>query len=359
MDLATWEPVVRRVCEQISLPAGIIRIGEPGTYPTFIVVAGHGENKLGTKLIVVKFFGKLYEGHIAFRTERAVGKFIEGLSLPIPSPGILAEGRLDAPWSYLVYECVEGVSFSDVRQQLSLNASLNLGAQLGSFMHALHTLPLPANLDVLGMHPALGWQGFLSFLQQQRESCYANHTRWADLPTHFLDQLPGYLLPVDELVDQASPAHLIHADLTGDHLLGRYINTGSVPGEELSEIDQHNKGKRSRAEINEPSDRRRSKSVGNRDMDWQSLAVIDWGDARVGNILYELVAVHLDMFQSDLCLLKACLDHYPLPAFYRHDFARKMMCMTLLHQFPMPKQVYQPYLQLATLDELATGLFDY
>ncbi len=137
---------------------------------------------------------------------------------------------------------------------------------------------------------------------------------------------------VDDLLDFSSPPHLIHADLTGDHLLGQLA------------ADQH--AQSAVADLLLPTR-----------PEWDTLAIIDWGDARIGNILYELVALHLDLFQADKRLLKTCLEIYGLPDFYRQDFARKAFCMVLLHQFPMPSRVYAPYFHVQSMDELAQGLF--
>jgi hypothetical protein len=169
-----------------------------------------------------------------------------------------------------------------------------------------------------------GWSEFIDFLECQRANCLVNHRQWGDLPPQLLAQVQGFLLPVAELVDLASPPHLIHADLTGDHLLGQ------------------------RAE---------QKKLTPSGAEWDTLAIIDWGDTRIGNILYELVALHLGLFQSDQRLLKLCLEAYGLTDFYRNDFARKAMCMVLLHQFPMPANIYAPFKDTPSLDELAVNLF--
>ncbi len=87
------------------------------------------------------------------------------------------------------------------------------------------------------------------------------------------------------------------------------------------------------------------------------MAIIDWGDTRVGNILYELVALHLDLFRGDKHLLKLCLQAYELPIFYQLDFTRKALSMVLLHEFPMPAHVYAPYQDAHSLDELAEAVF--
>jgi hypothetical protein len=314
MDPVLWEPYVRLVCQRHNLPCGQVQPGFPGTYPTFIVNS-----------VVVKFFGLPFDGATSFRIERALGLALPDLSLPIPSPHILAAqqlSQLTPGWSYLVLEYVPGVSIGQVREQISADDWLMVAQGMGEYMKRLHTLTAsPAGVvdgiaDPVSDPTKPSWDGYTRFLGKQRAECRHHHQAWNDLPAHLIDQLEDFVLPVEQLVDFSTPPHLIHADLTGDHLLGSL--------------------------------------VGDR---WQSLAIIDWGDAMTGNILYELVALHLDLFRSDTHLLQACLSTYALPDFYRPDFPRKALSMTLLHQFPMPASVYAPHRDARTLQELAERLF--
>jgi Phosphotransferase enzyme family len=186
---------------------------------------------------------------------------------------------------------------------------------LGEYLGKLHRLPLPhlpGTADT--MEP--GWDGYARFLRDQRSHCHANHQEWGDLPQHLLDQIGAFVLPVEQLIDLAAPPHLIHADLTADHLLGRFVN-GS----------------------------------------WQTLAIIDWGDARTGNLLYDLAALHLDMFAGDKTLLKCFLENYGLPEFLRVNFPQKALSMVLMHQFPMPPRIYAPHQDVTSLQDLAERLF--
>jgi aminoglycoside phosphotransferase (APT) family kinase protein len=121
---------------------------------------------------------------------------------------------------------------------------------------------------------------------------------------------------VDQLINNSEPLYLIHADLTSDHLLGK-VRKGA----------------------------------------WHTQAIIDWGDAMVGNVLYELVSIYLDLFGSEKTLLRLCLDTDDLPEFYRKDFPQKALSMVLLHQFPMPEQIYAPYRDAQSLWELADRMF--
>jgi hygromycin-B 7''-O-kinase len=207
------------------------------------------------------------------------------------------------------------VSIAQLRSQLLQDDLLSIAHQLGEYLHTLHTLSLDSlSSSSLLLQPT--WDEYAGFLHQQQLNCLVNHRGWKDLPEHLLPQLEGFLLPVEQLIDFSAPPHLIHADLTADHLLGRLY-----------------------------------------DDCWQTLGLIDWGDAMIGNLLYELVALHLDLFMADVSLLHAFMDSYHLPLFFHDDFPRKALNLVLLHQFPMPARVYQPHLDVQTLPELAMRLF--
>jgi Ser/Thr protein kinase RdoA (MazF antagonist) len=315
MDLTLWEAYVRQVCEEHGFGSKKVYPGVPGTFPTFIVELIPRDDHQPLRSVVVKFFGPLFDGEGSFRIERDMGLWLKKEPLPIPSPVILAEGRLDNHWQYLIFEHINGVSIGQVRDTLSKEDWASVACQMGEYIHQLHTRTAGLALEMpRSMLPCM--DTYTSFLQRQRLNCLTNHKDWKDLPAHLLDQLEGFVLPVESLLDFSAPAYLIHADLTSDHLLGRLVN-----------------GR------------------------WQILAIIDWGDAMTGNLLYELVALHLDLFHTDKLLLRVCLDAYGLPSFYRHDFPRKALSLVLLHQFPMPAWVYAPYLDVQSLQELAERLF--
>jgi len=327
MELAVWEPSVRKLCIQHGFSPKRVSPGLPGSFPTFIVDLEVREDQPNRRLIVVKFFGPLFDGHNSFAIERAMGRYLTQQSMSIPSPGVLAEGHLAHEWLYLIFEGIPGVSIGQVRQQISQKAWKRVAEQMGKFMQALHSSTAITLPTITMPIVASGWDAYVDFLQLQHANCLANHLHWNDLPPQLAVQLQEFLLPVDQLVDLASSPYLIHADLTADHLLGKTVPPPNPQASSLAGVD------------------------------WESLAIIDWGDARIGNILYELVALYLDIFKADKHLLTICIQQYGLPAFYRQDFPRKALCMVLLHQFPMPASVYEPYQDAQSLSEVAEGLF--
>ncbi len=315
MDVGFWEPFVRQVCRSHGFSPRNVTKGLPGTYPTFITELDDVALHQPAGHVVVKFFGPPFEGAEAFRVERALGDWLIGRSLPIRSPIILAAGELIPQWQYLIFEHISGMSIGQLRHRLAREDWLSVAHQLGLYLRQLHSLAVP-HIPEIATRIQPAWDGFAGFLDQQRRSCPANHEAWKDLPLPLLSQLEEFVLPVGQLIDFSAPPCLVHADITADHLLGHLV-----------------------------------------DGRWQTLAVIDWGDAITGNLLYELPALYIDLFAYDSLLLGCFLEAYGLPDFYRQDFARKAFSMMLLHPYPLPDRLYSPYQDSRTLQDLANQLF--
>lgn len=308
-DAAAWLPYVEQVCRRQGLiPARVVRIGVPGTCPTFIV----------DDRWVVKFFGRLFDGGRSFQVELELGKWAAALALPFPeivAAGQLFQGGVVWHWPYLVFPYIPGESIGEVYQHIGLEDKLVLARWMARITWRMHTAALPAS-EIF--QPA--WDAFTELLQSQRDGCKQSFAEWGCLPEHLFAQLDDYLLPVDELVDSRSTPHLIHADLTADHVLGRL--------------------------------------EGGR---WNSLVLIDFGDAMIGNLYYELVALHLDLFHGEKRLLAAYLDAYGLDEPGRRELPARAMNMALLHRFNVLGPVFErePALrQVSTLDELADVLWN-
>lgn len=100
--------------------------------------------------------------------------------------------------------------------------------------------------------------------------------------------------------------------------------------------------------------------------DGRLAGMIDWGDAMVTDRHYELVKLHLDLFDGDKALLRAFLDASDWPV--DGEFARKAMAFALCRQahgltqhhamdvfYTLPGRL--PLAEVGTLDELADALF--
>lgn len=296
---------MRHVLRTHHLEPGEVRAGLPGTNPVFLV-SGH----------VVKFFAPYHEGARSHALERDLGHLLGSSLLPVPR--LAAQGELFPegdgwPWPYLVTRAVPGVAYRQVDARLEHDARKEVAAFAGRVLRRLHEMP-PAS-PVL-QHSA---DEFPEFLRQRSVLCGEEHLRRQSLPVHLIRQLRDYLPAPRDLVGRQG-LRLLHGDLNGDHVL----------------LEQQ--GER-----------------------WRPSGVIDFGDARMGEPLYELAAVHLGLFTCDKRLLKAFLDAYGADAELLHDLPRRAMALALMHSLDVLGPVFRTFPGLAltgSLQGLARRLFD-
>jgi aminoglycoside phosphotransferase (APT) family kinase protein len=307
-DLAFWRPYVQEVCRRHGLPLGALRPGLAGTNPVFVV----------DERCVVKIFTDMFGGVVSAPAERTCYRLL-ARATGLPAPRLLAEGDLfDAedgwPWPYLVLELLQGRSLGEDIALVSRADLEESAAFLGRALRALHSIPLPADGPLPG-----SWQAYDAFLAQQRRACVATQTELGLLPPALVAQIEGYLPPLAQLTDHSATPTLLHGDLNWDHLLG-------VP-------------------------------EGGR---WRPTGIIDFGDAIVGDPLYDLVVLHIGLFRCDTSLLAIFREAYgPHPSLQR-DFVRRATALTLLHRYPMFDTAFEelPEARAAqSLEELATLLW--
>lgn len=311
-DLNLWTPYVTEVLRRHHLePAGPLRTGVPGTCPTFLI----GERW------VVKFFGRLFDGAQAFAVEREAARLIargaQGQDcihtvLPIAAP--VAAGELGGPgwpWPYLIFPFAHGTRIGDWIEQMPAAEKLRVAGELGAAARCLHGISLEGSPVFANSHAA-----YRQFLEAQRSGLTERLRAWGSLPGRLIDAVEAFLPPLQDLIDTTRPPHLIHGDLTADHLLG-----------ELED------GK------------------------WRTAVLIDFGDARSGDLLYELGALHLDLLGGDRALLAAFLDAYGLPPERRRTLPRSALATALLHQFDLFAGYTEIAAQCEGLEALAQRLF--
>jgi hygromycin-B 7''-O-kinase len=310
MDVELWRPYVEAIClRHALLPVESVRGGLPGSCPAFIV----------NERWVVKLFGLLFGGGDCFLAEYQANQLVAD-DPAIPAPKLLFAGSLfEQPahwhWPYLIFPFVPSISIGEVQEAVDEQYHRQVADHLGIILRRLHQLPLAKAPPLMN-----SWEPYRSFLQEQSASCASRHQQWGTLPKHLLDQIDTYLLPPDQLIDGATMPHLIHGDMTADHILGK-----------LEE---------------------------NR---WTTLAMIDFGDARVANLTYELVALHLDLFRGNKTLLHMFLESYGVTSSQRKLLPHQAMSVTLLHDFDVLQSFFstnQSAHEIASLDQLAVRLWD-
>jgi Ser/Thr protein kinase RdoA (MazF antagonist) len=312
-DTNYWRPYIEEICERHDIePITRIQAGKAGSNPVFIV----------NDRFVVKLYTYLFGGADSIMKERELyGLFAQAPQLPVPK--LITQGSLyplyqeDWHWPYIITTVIPGITYGEVRELVSFEDRLALATYIGSFLHAFHHLPLERSV-----YFKRSWEPFANFLEEQRILCIANQTQWKALPQHLIDQIDDYLLSISTLIDQDSEPLLLDCDLFEDHVLGF-----------------HDKGR------------------------WHTTGIIDFGDARVGNWLYEIPVLHIGLFHGDKRLLRAFLTGYGvgIAKVHQEQLVRKAMSFTLLHEYDLFIQVFRDYPEAAkveTLDGLAALLWD-
>jgi hygromycin-B 7''-O-kinase len=307
-DVTVWRHAVERVCRRHHLALTSIQAGLAGTHPVFLIGSDQP--------LVVKFYEtRFFAGARSYQVERDLYQWLPS-ALSIPVPHLLASGTLedDGRWPYIITSVIPGTSFGAVRQQVSPSDTDALATVLGQTLRQLHRIPVATS-------PFLKWlhHEYDQFISRQYDVCVAHHQQWNTLPPHLISQIPRYLTEHKRINAPLSPC-LIHADVTQDHVLGAFQNG-----------------------------------------QWHVTGLIDFGDAWVGDWMYELVALHLSVFQLNHHLLQTFLTAYTSNHTVREHFVERAMVATLLFEFNAFGTIAQhrpAALKLATLEELATAVWN-
>jgi hypothetical protein len=252
--------------------------------------------------VVVKLFGNVPSWRQSHEAERASYELLV-TDPEILAPRLLGRGRLsddpDASWPYLVVTRIPGIALEDA--DLSAEQRSSVASELGRLVRRVHELP------PVGVVTDANWPDLDVTAAAERSS----------LPPHLVAQVDDYLSrlgPFDRV--------FVHGDLVAMHT---FVEDGRLTG------------------------------------------VIDWADAIVTDRHYELAQVFRDTFDCDTTLLRTFLDASDWPV--GPDFPQRALGHALRRQGMMLVQhtsgdVFEPIAErfplddIATLDELATALFD-
>jgi hygromycin-B 7''-O-kinase len=309
-DVEFWREYVTMVCEKHKLhPINEINAGLPGTNPVFIV-----DNHYA-----IKFFTSFFNGYQSYDKELELFGIIKMYST-LPAPSLISSGSLfpkgsEWNWPYIVTKVVPGTSLGEVLDQVSFENMKVLAGFLADVLKDVHALPIKNS--VVLPH---SWESFTTFVNHQQQNCARNHKAWNTLPPHLIFQIEDYLMPKASLVLMENEPSIIHCDLNSDHVLGDF-KSGS----------------------------------------WQPSGIIDFGDAKVGDRIYDLVALHIGLFNCDKRLLKQFLEVYGRDEELENYFVKRAMNYTLLHEFDVLLPLFEQHPQLSkltTLEELAQRIWN-
>jgi hygromycin-B 7''-O-kinase len=303
MNPALWSPLIRQICREHRLPCRRILPGTAGTFPTFIL----------DQQYVIKFFGELFNGPQSWLVETAVGRALENQA-GLPAARILHSGEVFAGgqvWRWLVFNCIRGRSYHQDYARITFGDKQAVAYQLGKILHGFHRLPVPSTpREIFTAKPdeyhnkLTGW--FTTRLHKQPQSGLG-------LPDHLANQAKDFLAGLRANSSPQTALHLIHADLTQDHILGGFA-----------------------------------------DGRWHINGLIDFGDCMTGDLFYELGLLHLDFFDGDKRLLSEFLSGYGAPDMPDEHFPQRCLAAALQHQFDLFGEIFARHPDLAATDDLHT-----
>uniref|UniRef100_A0A0D6R5E3 JmjC domain-containing protein n=1 Tax=Araucaria cunninghamii TaxID=56994 RepID=A0A0D6R5E3_ARACU len=266
-------------------------------------------------------------------------------------------------WPYLIAKRCRGENVSHARRKLSEEDFFVLASFLGEQVCNLHTLPLPSmptsckrmRLNSYGQwdvaqlltnqeennsqmssvtHNNFGprdpfygnhripaeWEPFITLMRERRKNVKESLKKWGDsTPNHLIEKVDDYL-PPDPLVLLGingvengvlklckSPTWL-HMDIMDDNIqMEPYVSDGL-----LSDAIQICSSSVNLIHAKKELDADRD-GEGNKQRVMHPSYILDFSDLSIGDPVYELIAIYLDVFRGNSVLLKHFLLRYKLP----------------------------------------------
>ncbi|KAL1344644.1 hypothetical protein HN51_018514 [Arachis hypogaea] len=254
-------------------------------------------------------------------------------------------------WPYMIIKRCEGKMFADLRDTLSWEDATNLASFLGEQLNHLHLLPHPplnissltdiehelsfTGTDGCGAtvnyksNTAAEWGVFLRNLTMMRKNVSSRLTKWGDpIPSSLIEKIDEYVPPdfakllniIENLPRGAcKPCSWIHSDIMDDNIYMEPSSAYSISSGNAEDAAKVNGHLSSYDEVKS----------------WHPSYILDFSDLSIGDPLFDLIPIYLDVFRGDSDLLKRFLESYKLPfASPISKYARLSyvaMCYCILH----------------------------
>lgn len=297
-DAEYWRPHVEDIAKRHGLSLG--------TYEPPLGDATNAVFFVGDA--VVKIYTPFFHGRESKGMEpaalRAVGADGAVVVPKVRATGELVAGSKDWAWPYAVLTRVPGRLLEADWQAMPLPQRLGLLRDVGAAMAKIHKIPPTAELA--DAYRKLWPQGFQSFLSRQLEE-FKGHPELLGLP--IADSVRDFQLPTSP---PAWPM-ILHGDIEPAHLF-------------------HENGKLS--------------------------GIIDFGDAKLGDPLYDFVAVRLSL-AGDEAHLQALFEGYGFDPRATDEGRAKLGLYTLLHEWTTMKDITRWCARacVRTIDDLSRWLW--
>jgi len=209
------------------------------------------------------------------------------------NPWLYKDEEIRWRWPYSIQHFIPGVAVEKCLSELDKSQRIKIAHYVGKVLKYFHSLPISEHPSISKMRDPWEWfYGSLSYEYSHfRERQVEFKTFDEETITRILEYLPK---EISFLYLDREPK-FIHSDITVENLIGSVNPDG----------------------IFEPK------------------TVIDFSDSRCGDPVYELVAIHVDIFKCDKELLYELMVSYGLEYWAKiNNFSYKAMCYTLLCEQP-------------------------
>lgn len=295
-DPAVWLPAFEVICARHGIDAGDLYAERSGTNMVFR--AGHGP--------WLKLFAPLWaEDFVRERTSLAAVASDEWLALP----QLLHEGEIEG-WPYLVLSHLEGRAIGAVWPALDREERVDLARQVGALLQRLHAVDVRACAPIHDDWPA--------WVNEQRAVC-VERQRGYGLEPDWVRELEVRVAALPALLDPEDAPVFLHADVTDEHVF-----------------------------------------VERREGRWRVTGLIDFGDAMVGDRLYEFAAPLVFMSQRQPQVQRALLAGYGWDADrVAPTMIQRMVGWCLLHRYGRIQEypLFTPGRKPQTLAELIEAIW--
>ncbi|MCY3749024.1 MAG: aminoglycoside phosphotransferase family protein [Chloroflexi bacterium] len=272
-DQRLWRPVIDAICDAHGIRYRTIHTPRSNTNAVFLL----------DRRLILKIYSPFWS---EYEIEPRLIEFLsENHAVPVPT--IVAAGtyRDRVTWNYLVLESSSGHTLPAIRSEITRADYLAICRQVGLVVRALHD----TNVGPLkGLDTGESWD---ALVDRRRRNALAELTQTQMIGPGIAEELAHTL---DHVLagDTRSPRTLVHGDLESDHIL-------------LTRLDG----------------------------EWKVTCLIDFGDARIGVRDYEWMPLWLGLFDRDIQAMRAFLEAYDRRLLTDHEFPRRLMAWTLLHDF--------------------------
>ncbi|KAL3733117.1 hypothetical protein ACJRO7_022611 [Eucalyptus globulus] len=231
-------------------------------------------------------------------------------------------------WPFIITKRCKGKIYAQLRDALSIQDTLNLAAFLGEQLRNLHMLPCPSFVSqsfsdigqtveseltnhqvethLFSSKVTAEWNIFLGTLSRKKMTLASRLTTWGDpIPSTLIEKVNEYI-PDDltKLFSSYKDYHKegcrpswIHSDIMDDNIHMEPCSTDSYNNRISPRVGSMDNGY----------------DGGELGQSWRPSHILDFSDLSIGDPLYDLIPIHLDVFRGDSYLLKQLLQNYKIP----------------------------------------------